>query len=66
MGRGPRLIREAEADPEIRPTFLSQTPFKVLSFDFRDLSHPTLELSTGRQQVKSNRFAETRGMKSKL
>ncbi len=52
------LIRAAApSDAEIRPTFLSQTPFKTLSFDFRNLSLPTLELADASQRRWQNQVA---------
>ena len=35
----------ASEDSEIRPTFLSQTPYKALAFDFRNMSRPVLQLA---------------------
>ncbi|CAK9090606.1 unnamed protein product [Durusdinium trenchii] len=39
------LIKLAAEDSEIRPTFLSQTPYTTLVFDFRNMSNPVLELA---------------------
>ncbi|CAE7441204.1 unnamed protein product [Symbiodinium sp. CCMP2592] len=42
------LIKFATAeDTEIRPTFLSQTPYEALVFDFTNMSNPLLELTDG-------------------
>lgn len=52
------LIRAAApSDAEIRPTFLSQTPFKTLCFDFRNLSLPTLELADASHRRWQNQVA---------
>ena len=45
------LIKFATAeDTEIRPTFLSQTPYEALVFDFTNMSNPLLELTDGLPQ----------------
>eukprot|EP00438_Fugacium_kawagutii_P013313 Skav206493 [mRNA] locus=scaffold1128:159919:160728:+ [translate_table: standard] len=51
------LIRAAAEDSEIRPTFLSQTPYKILSFELRNLSSPVLELASRRESPSRERAA---------
>ncbi|CAJ1340769.1 unnamed protein product [Effrenium voratum] len=50
------LIKTAATqDAEIRPTFLGQTPFRSLAFDFRDLARPVLELAEADRSIASSR-----------
>ncbi|CAJ1425102.1 unnamed protein product [Effrenium voratum] len=49
------LIKTAATqDAEIRPTFLGQTPFSSLAFDFRDLARPVLELAEADRSIASS------------
>ena len=51
------LIRAAAEDSEIRPTFLSQTPYKIMSFELRNLSAPVLELAKSKEDRPRNENA---------
>ena len=52
------LIRAAAEDSEIRPPFLSQTPYKVLSFELRNLTSPMLELNSKAERPKKEIAAQ--------